>query len=136
MKSRSIPILSTGGIHLPRKRTHAAAVEERAIGARLRELRRRRGKTQTDLAAALGVDQSLVSSYERGTVRPHPTALITLARLLRASSDQLLGLKPIEPKNGALDRRFARRLEKISRLPKRDQQALLRTIDAFLTKVS
>jgi hypothetical protein len=30
--------------------------------------------------------------------------------------------------------RFARRLEEIERLPRRDQEALLRTIDAFLTK--
>jgi hypothetical protein len=33
-------------------------------------------------------------------------------------------------------RRFFRRLQKIERLPKRDEQALLRTIDAFLSKVS
>ncbi len=128
--------MARGGGHLPRKRTHAVAAAEKAIGVRLRELRKRRGKTQTDLAVALGVDQSLISSYERGTIRPHPTALIALATLLHTSTDQLLGLKTVEPANGTLDRRFARRLEKISRLPKRDQQALLRTIDAFLGKVS
>jgi hypothetical protein len=121
---------------VPRKRTHAVANEEKAIGTRLRELRRRRGKIQTELAAAARCRSEPNSSYERGTVRPHPTALITLARLLCTSTDHLLSVKPMERPNGAPDRRFARRLEKLARLPKRDQLALLRTIDAFMAKVS
>lgn len=100
-------------------------------------MRTRRGKTQTDVALALGVDQSLVSAYERGTTRPHPTALAALARFLHTSADQILGLKD-DPRSAppTLDRRFTRRIEKIARLPKRDQQALIRTIDAFLGKGS
>lgn len=88
------------------------------------------------MALALGVDQSLVSAYERGTTRPHPTALIALAKFLHTSTDQILGVKDLRPDALALDRRFTRRLEKIARLPKRDQQALIRTIDAFLSKGS
>ena len=109
--------------------------EEKALGRRLSELRKRRGKTQTEIAQALGVDQSLVSSYERGRIRPNPQALVIMSTVLRTSVDQLLGLKPVEG-DTTLERRLTRRMEKIARLPKRDQQALIRTIDAFLSKVS
>lgn len=36
------------------------------IGTRIRDLRKRRGLNQTQLAAALGIDQSTVSDIERG----------------------------------------------------------------------
>jgi hypothetical protein len=36
----------------------------------------------------------------------------------------------------APDRRFLRRLERLHQLSRRDQQAILGTIDAFLAKVS
>jgi hypothetical protein len=44
-------------------------------------------------------------------------------------------LKP-EPRSaaGVRNRRLSRRLQAIDALPKRDQEALLRTIDAFISK--
>ncbi|MGC4081275.1 MAG: hypothetical protein QM736_03955 [Vicinamibacterales bacterium] len=59
--------------------------------------------------------------------------------LLRVSADELLGLAPARAARGtdrAPDRRFLRRLERLHQLSRRDQQAILGTIDAFLTKVS
>jgi len=41
------------------------------------------------------------------------------------------------PKDAAhVSRKLVRRMMAIEQLPRRDQQALLRTIDAFLTKAS
>lgn len=118
---------------MPKLRKLAGPTDEQAIAKRLREARLRRGLMQTDLAAALGIDQSLISEYERGVVRVHGALLAALAKELRVSADELLGLKTPK-RNGHLeqDPRLARRLRLIRKLPKRDKQALLRSIDNFL----
>jgi hypothetical protein len=64
--------------------------------------------------------------------------LAALARVLRTSADEILGLSPARTARTtpAPDRRFLRRLERLHQLSRRDQQALLGTIDAFLGEVS
>ena len=56
------------------------------FGARVRELRKKRGLTQVDIAERLGIPQSRVSEIEGGTRAP---TLVTLLRLSTA-----LGCKP------------------------------------------
>lgn len=51
------------------------------FGARLRELRMKRGMTQVSVAQASGLEQSHVSSMERGMMLPN---LLTLLRLSAA----------------------------------------------------
>jgi hypothetical protein len=55
-----------------------------------------------------------------------------LAKALRSTSDELLGLKEFKDNGIIKDRRFLRRLEQVDRLPRRKKDALLTTIDAFL----
>jgi len=51
------------------------------------------------------------------------------------SSDELLGLKkPAQEAGTARNRRLRRSVQEIEKLPRRDQEALLRTIEAFLGK--
>lgn len=122
---------------MPGTRKHyTAPVDERAIGARIRDLRKRQGMTQGELAAELGINQSAVSDYEKGVVRIHAAMLAGLCKALKASADQILGIDKAKPDARALDRRFLRRVERLHQLSKRDQQAILGTIDAFLSKVS
>jgi transcriptional regulator with XRE-family HTH domain len=122
---------------LPGTRKHyRVPVDEKAIGARIRELRKRQGMTQTELAVELGINQSAVSDYEKGVVRMHAAMLAGVAKALKASADELLGLEKTKRNGHPVDRRFLRRIERLDRLSRRDQQALLGTIDAFLTKVS
>jgi transcriptional regulator with XRE-family HTH domain len=126
---------------MPRPRTPAVEVpvDEKVIGERLRELRKRQGMSQAELAAELGLNQTAVSDYETGAARIHAAMLAALARVLRTSADEILGLSPTRTARAASpapDRRFLRRLERLHQLSRRDQQALLGTIDAFLTKVS
>jgi transcriptional regulator with XRE-family HTH domain len=120
-------------MQLPKKRPPETAQETgETIGQRLARLRRERGMTQVELAQRLGVAQPVVSDYERGELRLHGQLIIKLSEILGVSSEELLGLKKA-PSNGALrNRRLLRRLQQIERLPRRDQQALLRTIDRFL----
>lgn len=117
-------------------RSYVAPVDEKAIGVRIRELRKRQGMTQAELAAELGVNQSAVSDYEKGVVRVHAAMLAALCKALKASADELLGLEKGKQNGRLPDRRFLRRIERLHQLSRRDQQTLLGTIDAFLSKVS
>jgi transcriptional regulator with XRE-family HTH domain len=106
-----------------------------AIGERLARIRKERGLTQKELADRLGISQPIVSDYERGELRLHGELLVELARILEVSVDEILGLEPTKQGGAVKNRRLLRRLQQIDLLPKRDQQALLRTLDAFLAKV-
>jgi len=119
---------------LAQKRAASGSAVEagETIGQRLARARRERGMTQVELAQRLGVAQPVVSDYERGELRLHGELIVKLSDILGVSPEELLGLKKA-PSNGALkNRRLMRRLQEIERLPRRDQQALLRTIDRFL----
>jgi transcriptional regulator with XRE-family HTH domain len=119
-------------VELPQKRAEPGREAVETIAQRLARIRRERGMTQVELAQRLGVAQPVVSDYERGELRLHGQLIVKLSQILGVSSEELLGLKKA-PSNGALkNRRLLRRLQAIERLPRRDQQALLRTIDRFL----
>lgn len=109
---------------------------KREAGSRIRALRQAQGMTQIDLAAALGITQSNLSAIERGVRGLTVHQVVKLARSLRVTTDEILSPHGAA-KNGrhvVEDRRFLRRLRKVGELPERDQQALLRTLDAFLAK--
>jgi hypothetical protein len=61
--------------------------------------------------------------------------IVRMAKVLDVSTDELLGVVPPAKRPGAQrNLRFVRRLQMIEKLPRRDQDALLRTIDAFLDR--
>ncbi|MGN9908434.1 helix-turn-helix domain-containing protein [Phytohabitans sp. LJ34] len=62
-----------------------------AVGPRLRELRRRRGTTLTDLSAATGISVSTLSRLESGQRRPTLELLLPLARAHGVQIDELVG---------------------------------------------
>jgi transcriptional regulator with XRE-family HTH domain len=106
-------------------------------GHRVTQLRKERGLTQQEMAERLGVSQPVVSDYECGALRLHGELIARLAEILAVSADEILGLTPLTDRTGALkNRNLHRRLQQLERLPQRDQQALLRTIDAVLAKAS
>lgn len=113
--------------------------DEKQFGRRLAQLRKRRGLSQVEVAKRLGIHQSLISQYERGYLRLHGALVVRLAAVLDTTPDQILGTGELadgEPQPPTIDRRFLRRLEKISRLSAHEKKLLLGTIDAFLSKVS
>ena len=51
------------------------------------------------------------------------------------SADELLGIKAGAQRNGSIkNRRLLRQVQAIEKLSKRDQQAVIRTIEAFISK--
>lgn len=63
--------------------------------ARLKELRRKHGLTQQQLADVLGVVRSTVSGYENGTIEPKQQTLTKLADYFQVSFDKLIVLDHI-----------------------------------------
>lgn len=106
-----------------------------SLGARIAQFRKDRGLTQAELAERLAVSQPVVSDYEHDVIRIPADVVVQLAEILAVSTDELLGLKADTKKNGAIkNRRLLRQVQAMEKLSKRDQQALLRTIEAFLSK--
>jgi len=108
-----------------------------SLGGRLARMRTERGYTQIELAESIGITQKLVSDYERQRVRPAIDVIVRYAKLFEVSTDELLGVATKRRATPAIkSQRVLRRLKKIDGLSKRDQDALIRTIDNFLKGAS
>ena len=67
--------------------------------------------------------------------RLHGELIVHLTQILGVSADEILGLKTLKARNGGVqNRRLLRQVQALEKLPKRDQQAVIRTIEAFLAK--
>jgi transcriptional regulator with XRE-family HTH domain len=62
------------------------------IGARIKALRERQGKSQAELARALGASLNGMNYLESGGHTPHIDRLIALAEIFAVSLDYLCGL--------------------------------------------
>ena len=118
----------------------AFAMTERKIknatfGNRLAQLRKSRGTSQVELAAAVGVTQGLISLYEKGISDPTGPVLAELARALHVSTDALLGIKPLKS-TGEADTRTRslwKRFQKMRQLPRQDQRAVIRLLNSLVS---
>ncbi|OGR13845.1 MAG: hypothetical protein A2341_01495 [Deltaproteobacteria bacterium RIFOXYB12_FULL_58_9] len=107
-------------------------ISEESLGQRLARLRKWGGVTQVELAETIGVSQSNVSDYERDVCRPNSDMVLKIAQRLELSTDELLGHLAKGADKPIISRKLLKRVVEIEKLPRRDQDALLRTIDAFL----
>ena len=61
-------------------------------GTRLKELRKKKGLSQEEVANRINVTKNTISSYERKVINPKLEVLIDLAILYNTSVDYILGL--------------------------------------------
>ena len=64
---------------------------------RLRELRKKSGFSQRQLAAMIDVSPSIISGYETGERTPSTEALLALSNIYHCSTDYLLGKQQAAP---------------------------------------
>ncbi len=102
------------------------------FGVRLATLRRARGLSQEELAAQAGVSRRVIAYYEVESAQPPGALLVALARVLRCSTDALLGVKPVSDTLSPKTARLLKRLQRIEELPPADQRAVLKLVDAML----
>ena len=63
------------------------------FGERIKELRKRSGLSQEQLAQRLGITKGMVSSYETFMRMPSYSILIKIAQMFHVSTDYLLGME-------------------------------------------
>ena len=138
-KSISIVSISFDATHTLRLMAKKATVKKppldfggETLGQRLTRLRKERGFTQVELAEKVGITQVLISAYETDRCAFSVEMAVRFALTLEISLDELLHPKAKKLASRKPNRRVLRRLEQIERLPRRQQIALLTTIDAFL----
>jgi transcriptional regulator with XRE-family HTH domain len=86
---------------------------------------------------ALWRGTALVSDYENGKLRLNSDMILRFAQVLEVSTDELLQPQTAKKRPGPKpSRKVLRRLEQIENLPRRKQEALLTTIDAFLSSAT
>jgi len=78
-------------------------MENLTMGKRIMMLRKEQGLTQEQLAEKLGVSAQAVSKWENDVSCPDISIIPQLADVLRVSTDELLGAKPIEPRVVVVD---------------------------------
>jgi transcriptional regulator with XRE-family HTH domain len=102
------------------------------FGARLATLRQARGLSQEALAAEVDVSRRTITYYEAESAQPPGALLVALARALRVSTDELLGVKPLREVLPPKTARLLKRLQRVAELPPADQRAVLKLVDAML----
>jgi len=103
--------------------------------SRLRLLRERSGLSLRELARQIGEDHSNVGFWERTGKLPRSDVLLPMAKALGVSVEELLGApKPrrILPAGGRLGMVF----ERVSQLPRRQQQKVIDMAEAFVAQHS
>ncbi len=116
--------------------THAAKTPPPdGFAERLRELRKQKGLSQSELGERVGVHYTHVGRYERGVSRPAADTLKRLADALGVSGDYLLEGTVEEAARARFeDRDLLRQFQEVERLPEEDKAVVKRLLEAFLTK--
>ena len=104
------------------------------LGLRVAEQRKQQNITQVQLAEALGVSQQTMQGYEVGRRRIPVSALPTLARALKVSLEELMGEPVTKASRRGPAPKLAQHMERISQLPRTQQQFVMRMIDMALAQ--
>ena len=102
-----------------------------SFGKRLVAAREQAGLTQAELGELLGVSQRAVAHWERTPTALYPEQLEALAKAVKISADELIGLKLPKGKAGRKSQ-LQKRIEQIEELPRAKQQTILQVLDMAL----
>lgn len=102
-----------------------------SIGSRIASVRKKRGFTQTQLAEEIGITQSLVSDYETGRLHLNDEMIIRFSLALKASSDELLGIKNSGDQTEH-SLKIIRRLKRLEQLSDYQQKTILQSLDLMI----
>lgn len=72
------------------------------IGQRIRDLRKQKKMSQSELAKIIGVTQTTIIAWETGKAEPSSSAVANLADYFNVTTDYLLG-RPEEKKDDGID---------------------------------
>ncbi|MEL7631808.1 helix-turn-helix transcriptional regulator [Pectobacterium aroidearum] len=110
-------------------------VNDTGFAQRLRDLRRQKGLSQSELGKLADLHYTHIGRFERGTSRPGGDTLKRLADALDVTGDYLLeGARDEAAKARFEDRELLRQFQEVEQLPDEDKEVIKKLLDAFLTK--
>ena len=104
------------------------------FGKHLRELRQARGVTQAELGKLCGLSQRMIGYYETQAKFPPSNCIEPMAKALKVTADELLGIKPFKDEALSTNKNLMRRFRQISNFPLRDQRSIFSFINALNAK--
>jgi len=90
------------------------------FGPRLAEIKMSRALTQAGFGTTIGASQRVIAYYETDEAQPPGAMLVDLAKALKVSADELLGLKTVKEKTSPKQARLLKRLQQVEKLPPAD----------------
>jgi transcriptional regulator with XRE-family HTH domain len=102
------------------------------FGKRLIELRKNCGLAQGEFAEILGVTPQTVEYYERRAKNPSLDLLLKLAAALNVTVSELVGDAPARRMKPGPPSELEERIEKIRRLPRKEQEVVIRMLDGVI----
>lgn len=105
------------------------------LGHIIRTIRKKKGMTQKEVAAELGIGYTNYNKMENGNREPSVHELRLLARLFGMTADQVLNYEGELPEEVKLEEKPGfEQMKLINELDEDDKKTVLRIIDTMLTK--
>ena len=104
------------------------------FGQRLRQIRQARGLTQKKFGECVGLSERMVGHYEKYVKFPPIDLIPILAKALKVTTDELLGVKPFKDEALSKNKNLMRRFRIVGAFPLRDQRAVFSLINALAQK--
>jgi len=107
----------------------------KALGQRIKQLRKDKGWTQKELANRIGTSPAQLNKYEAGQNTPPLDKLVLFAEVLSTSADYLItgNLSENMPISNT---RLIQRLQLIERFDAEDKETVIKLLDAMIAKHS
>ncbi|MEQ8450011.1 MAG: helix-turn-helix transcriptional regulator [Nitratireductor sp.] len=113
---------------------------DKAVGARVRELRIRAGVSQVELGRALGVSFQQIQKYEKGSNRMGASRLVQVSNALGVTVETLFdgvaGVEGASPGHAALDKEASKIARDWSRIADAGTRDTLRTVLQSLARTA
>ncbi len=126
------PIPDNSGYNAGVPSGRPAKVNRTPFGARLNKAREAKGLSQKQVAEKMGIAQQTYAAWERRRSVIKPEDLAKLATLLEVDVNELLGTKPVPKKAGGPTGKARKVFERVSQLPRYQQQRILATVEDML----
>jgi transcriptional regulator with XRE-family HTH domain len=115
--------------------SHANAIKSASLGERIKDLRKAKGLSQTELGVLAGVHYSHIGRYENGQAKPSAGTLGKLADALDTTTDYLLeGATDKLAGDRLSDRELLKQFQVIESMPDADKAAIKNVLDAFIKR--
>ena len=106
------------------------------FGARLFELRQRKGFSQKQMADALGITQQSYALWERRPVALRPEQITQLADILACGVGDILGIPSRPLQRGGPVGKVRQVFEQVSKLPRAKQRKIVEVVEALVLQAS